>query len=324
MKILFSADWHIKLGQKGVPSDWQKNRFRMMFNSVAEIYKSKSCDSLIIGGDIFDRMPTMEELELYFEWLEVIRVNKIKTIIYPGNHEAVKKNTSFLTNLKVITSGATAGFAEIIDDYYSDDIIDIIPYNRLKEYHPQDVDFHNKILCTHVRGEIPPHVTPEVPLDLFDRWEVVLAGDLHSYDNCQRNILYPGSPLTTSFHRQLVDTGVILIDSDTLSHSFIQLELPQLIRKTVSNKNEMVKTEYHHTVYELEGDAADMAIKVDSELLDKKIVRKESKSSLSFKPDMTIKDELGIYLKEVMKLDDDKIIKIRSIYDDYIRETDLE
>ena len=324
MKILFSADWHIKLGQKGVPSDWQKNRFRMMFNSVAEIYKSKSCDSLIIGGDIFDRMPTMEELELYFEWLEVIRVNKIKTIIYPGNHEAVKKNTSFLTNLKVITSGATAGFAEIIDDYYSDDIIDIIPYNRLKEYHPQDVDFHNKILCTHVRGEIPPHVTPEVPLDLFDRWEVVLAGDLHSYDNCQRNILYPGSPLTTSFHRQLVDTGVILIDSDTLSHSFIQLELPQLIRKTVSNKNEMVKTEYHHTVYELEGDAADMAIKVDSELLDKKIVRKESKSSLSFKPDMTIKDELGIYLKEVMKLDDDKIIKIKSIYDDYIRETDLE
>lgn len=324
MKILFSADWHIKLGQKSVPSDWQKNRFRMMFNSVAEIYKSKSCDSLIIGGDIFDRMPTMEELELYFEWLEVIRVNKIKTIIYPGNHEAVKKNTSFLTNLKVITSGATAGFAEIIDDYYSDDIIDIIPYNRLKEYHPQDVDFHNKILCTHVRGEIPPHVTPEVPLDLFDRWEVVLAGDLHSYDNCQRNILYPGSPLTTSFHRQLVDTGVILIDSDTLSHSFIQLELPQLIRKTVSNKNEMVKTEYHHTVYELEGDAADMAIKVDSELLDKKIVRKESKSSLSFKPDMTIKDELGIYLKEVMKLDDDKIIKIKSIYDDYIRETDLE
>lgn len=324
MKILFSADWHIKLGQKGVPSDWQKNRFRMMFNSIAEIYKSKSCDSLIIGGDIFDRMPTMEELELYFEWLEVIRVNKIKTIIYPGNHEAVKKNTSFLTNLKVITSGATAGFAEIIDDYYSDDIIDIIPYNRLKEYHPQDVDFHNKILCTHVRGEIPPHVTPEVPLDLFDRWEVVLAGDLHSYDNCQRNILYPGSPLTTSFHRQLVDTGVILIDSDTLSHSFIQLELPQLIRKTVSNKNEMVKTEYHHTVYELEGDAADMAIKVDSELLDKKIVRKESKSSLSFKPDMTIKDELGIYLKEVMKLDDDKIIKIKSIYDDYIRETDLE
>lgn len=324
MKILFTADWHIKLGQKSVPSEWQKNRFRMMFDQVAEVYKSKTCNLLVIGGDIFDRMPTMEELELYFELLEVIRVNKIKTIIYPGNHEAVKKNTSFLTNLKVITNGATGGFAEIIDDYYSNDIFDIIPYNRLKEYHPQDIDFHNKILLTHVRGEIPPHVTPEVPLELFERWEVVLAGDLHSYDCCQRNILYPGSPITTSFHRELVDTGIILIDSDSLSHSFIKLELPQLIRKTVSNKSEMIKTDYHHTIYELEGDAADMAIKVDSELLDKKLVRKESKSSLSFKPDMTIKDELGIYLKEVMKLDDDKIIKIKTIYDDNIRETDME
>lgn len=324
MKILFSADWHIKLGQKGVPSDWQKNRFRMMFNQVAKVYNDQGCDLLIIGGDIFDRMPTMEELELYFEWLEVVNLRKIKTIIYPGNHEAVKKNTSFLTNLKVITSGATNGYAQVIDDYYSNNIFDIIPYNRLKEYNPRDVDFHNKILCTHVRGEIPPHVTPEVPLDLFDRWEVVLAGDLHSYDNCQRNILYPGSPITTSFHRQLVDTGVIIIDSDNLSHSFIKLSLPQLLRKTVTDKSEMVKTEFHHTIYELEGDAADMAIKVDSELLDKKLVRKESKSSLSFGPDMSIKDELGIYLKEVMKLDDDKVIKIKSIYDDHIRETELE
>lgn len=324
MKILFSADWHIKLGQKSVPSDWQKNRFRMMFNQVSKIYKEKECDLLIIGGDIFDRMPTMEELELYFEWLEVVNLGKINTIIYPGNHEAVKKNTSFLSNLKVITSAATSGYAKIIDDYYSDDIFDIIPYNRLKEYRPQDVDFHNKILCTHVRGEIPPHVTPEVPLDLFDRWEVVLAGDLHSYDNCQRNILYPGSPLTTSFHRQLVDTGVIVIDSSSLKHEFVTLELPQLLRKTVTNKNEMVKTEFHHTIYELEGDAADMAIKVDSDLLDKKLVRKESKSSLGFRPDMSIKEELGIYLKEVMKLDDEKIVKIKTIYDDHIREAELE
>lgn len=324
MKILFSADWHIKLGQKSVPSDWQKNRFRMMFNQVSKVYKEKDCDLLIIGGDIFDRMPTMEELELYFEWLEVVNLGKINTIIYPGNHEAVKKNTSFLSNLKVITSAATGGYAKIIDDYYSDDILDIIPYNRLKEYNPQDVDFHNKILCTHVRGEIPPHVTPEVPLDIFDHWEVVLAGDLHSYDNCQRNILYPGSPITTSFHRQLVDTGVIIIDSDSLKHEFITLSLPQLLRKTVTNKNEMVKTEFHHTIYELEGDAADMAIKVDSDLLDKKLVRKESKSSLGFRPDMSIKEELGIYLKEVMKLDDEKIVKIKTIYDDHIREAELE
>lgn len=324
MKILFSADWHIKLGQKNVPVDWQKNRFRQLFSSIAEVYEAENCSMLIIGGDIFDKMPSMEELELYFEFLNTIRKYHLNTLIYPGNHEAVKKNTSFLTNLKDITASATESWASIIDDFYSDDLLDIIPYNKLKEYHPQDVDFHNKILCTHVRGEIPPHVQPEVPLELFERWEVVLAGDLHSYENCQRNILYPGSPMTTSFHRNEATTGVIVIDSSDLSHKFIKLDLPQLIRKTVTSKDQMIKTDFHHTIYELEGDAADMSIKVDSELLDKKIIRKESKSSLQLTADMSIKDELGVYLKEVMKLDDTKIIRIKSIYDDYIREAGME
>lgn len=324
MKILFSADWHIKLGQKNVPVDWQKNRFRQLFSSIAEVYEAENCSMLIIGGDIFDKMPSMEELELYFEFLNTIRKYHLNTLIYPGNHEAVKKNTSFLTNLKDITASATESWASIIDDFYSDDLLDIIPYNKLKEYHPQDVDFHNKILCTHVRGEIPPHVQPEVPLELFERWEVVLAGDLHSYENCQRNILYPGSPMTTSFHRNEATTGVIVIDSSSLSHKFIKLDLPQLIRKTVTSKDQMIKTDFHHTIYELEGDAADMSIKVDSELLDKKIIRKESKSSLQLTADMSIKDELGVYLKEVMKLDDTKIIRIKSIYDDYIREAGME
>lgn len=324
MKILFSADWHIKLGQKNVPVDWQKNRFRQLFSSIAEVYEAENCSMLIIGGDIFDKMPSMEELELYFEFLNTIRKYHLNTLIYPGNHEAVKKNTSFLTNLKDITASATESWASIIDDFYSDDLLDIIPYNKLKEYHPQDVDFHNKILCTHVRGEIPPHVQPEVPLELFERWEVVLAGDLHSYENCQRNILYPGSPMTTSFHRNEATTGVIIIDSSSLSHKFVKLDLPQLIRKTVTSKDQMIKTEFHHTIYELEGDAADMSIKVDSELLDKKIIRKESKSSLQLTADMSIKDELGVYLKEVMKLDDTKIIRIKSIYDDYIREAGME
>lgn len=324
MKILFSADWHIKLGQKNVPVDWQKNRFRQLFSSIAEVYEAENCSMLIIGGDIFDKMPSMEELELYFEFLNTIRKYHLNTLIYPGNHEAVKKNTSFLTNLKDITASATESWASIIDDFYSDDLLDIIPYNKLKEYRPQDVDFHNKILCTHVRGEIPPHVQPEVPLELFERWKVVLAGDLHSYENCQRNILYPGSPMTTSFHRNEATTGVIVIDSSDLSHKFIKLDLPQLIRKTVTSKDQMIKTDFHHTIYELEGDAADMSIKVDSELLDKKIIRKESKSSLQLTADMSIKDELGVYLKEVMKLDDTKIIRIKSIYDDYIREAGME
>ena len=72
----------------------------------------------------------------------------------------------------------------------------------------------NKPLYTHVRGEIPPHVTPEVDLDRFNDFPVVYAGDLHSHSNTQRNIVYPGSPMTTSFHRDVVKTGYLLIDEE--------------------------------------------------------------------------------------------------------------
>lgn len=323
MKILFSADWHIKLGQKGVPIPWQKNRFNLLFKDIVEVFKTTKCDQLIIGGDIFDRLPNMEELELYFEFLREINDNRITTIIYPGNHEAVKKNTSFLTNLKNITYISTSGYATIIDDYFSTDDYDIIPYNRLKQYVENPVDMGTKILFTHVRGEIPPHVLPEVPLELFDKWDTVFAGDLHSKDNCQRNIVYPGSPITTSFHRNQVESGVIVLDTEDGSYDFIELELPQLIRRTVTSKHDMVPTDFHHTIYELEGDAADMSIQVDNELLDKKIVKKENRSSLNLTANMTISDELGVYLTEVMKLPADKVGKIKSIFNDNIRESEL-
>ena len=85
--ILFTADWHIKLGQKNVPVKWAINRYRYFFEQVYEL--EKQCNMHIIGGDLFDRLPNMEELELYFSF---IRKVTIPTIIYDGNHEATKKN----------------------------------------------------------------------------------------------------------------------------------------------------------------------------------------------------------------------------------------
>jgi len=96
--ILFTADWHIKLGQKNVPVKWATNRYQMFFDQVYEL--EKECNMHIIGGDLFDRLPNMEELELYFRF---IRGVKIPTIIYDGNHEATKKNKTFFTQLKQVS-----------------------------------------------------------------------------------------------------------------------------------------------------------------------------------------------------------------------------
>lgn len=312
MKALFTADIHIKIGQKNVPVDWAKDRYHALFGQIHTL--EKNADVLIVGGDIFDKVPSMEEIELYYDFVSAC---SIPTIIYAGNHEAVKKNTTFLTNLSRSTTWVNKR-VKVIDDFYTyEGEIDFIPYNKLKEYHPADVDFHSRVLCTHVRGEIPPHVKPEVDLSMFDRWEVVLAGDLHSYENSQRNILYPGSPVTTSFHRNKVSTGVILLDTKTLDHEFIELNLPQLIKKTLKAGETPVPTIFDHTVYDIEGDMAELASIEDTELIDKKISKRSTDTSLILEPDMALEVEVKEYLTYILELPEATIDAVLKEYNYY-------
>lgn len=319
MKILFSADWHLKLKTKNIPDEWAISRYNILFDRIHEL--EKEADIHIIGGDLFDRLPSMAELELYFKFVSRC---KIKTIIYSGNHEALKKNTTFLTHLKEATFGLNP-LVTICDEFFSFETVDIIPYNKLKEYHPADIDFHGDILCTHVRGEIPPHVKPEIPLELFDRWKVVLAGDLHSFDNCQRNILYPGSPITTSFHRSVVDTGVILIDTETLEHEWRKLEVPQLIRKTIKAGEELVPDPYHHVIYEVEGDMAELASIEDSSLLDKKVTKRDVEdTALIITPEMSLEAEVTDYMRYILQVSDETIEKALHELHDNLKELSME
>ena len=78
--ILFTADWHLKLGQKNVPVEWARNRYYEFFSQVKEL--ETEVDLHIIGGD------------LYFDFISGVQ---IPTIIFDGNHEATRKNKTFFT-----------------------------------------------------------------------------------------------------------------------------------------------------------------------------------------------------------------------------------
>jgi hypothetical protein len=306
MKILFTADVHIKLGQKNVPVAWAKNRFKMFCDQFAEM--QDSADLVIIGGDVFDRLPTMDEVELYFDFVESFTK---PTLIYPGNHEMLKKDTTFLTNLKKSTHRLNP-LVSVVDDYYENCGfgIDIIPYNKLKDYEKHNRAFSGRILCTHVRGEIPPHVKPEVDLDIFNSWGVVLAGDLHSYENSQRNILYPGSPYTTSFHRSRVDTGAILLDADSLEHTWLKFNLPQLIKRTIAADEMPVSTDFDHTIYEVQGDMQELGELADSELIASKVLKRDTDSALMLDPEMSLDAEVREYLTYILELPEPTIDKV--------------
>lgn len=317
--ILYTADWHLKLGQKNVPVKWALNRYQMFFQQVYDL--EKQCSMHIIGGDLFDRLPNMEELELYFSF---IRKVGIPTIIYDGNHEATKKNKTFFSQLKQVSRDINP-LINIVDISYIDEDLGygILPYADLHRKGSIDHFDTRMPLFTHVRGEIPPHVKPEVDLDIFADFPVVFAGDLHAHSNTQRNIIYPGSPMTTSFHRAKVKTGYLLINEQDWSWMWEEFKLPQLIRKTVSNPNEMIATEFDHTIYEIQGDIQDLAGIKNSDLLDKKVVIRKSEAALIIDKDMTIEEELVEYLSYILEISEDKIPDILGTYNDYVTNSEL-
>ncbi len=322
--ILFTADWHIKLGQKNVPVSWAKNRYRMFFNQLFEIEQTKNIDLHIVGGDLFDRTPTMEELELYFEWVKDVSV---RTIIFDGNHEATRKHKTFLTQLKDVTHSLNSK-VQIVDKiqisrFFTSSSFGILPYCELHKKEWEGLERFDGPIFTHVRGEVPPHVKPEIDLERLARFPIVFAGDLHSHSNCQANIVYPGSPMTTSFHRNEVETGYILIHSKTWQWSWHKLELPQLIRKTASTIEEMVPTDYHHTIYEIEGDVQELATIPNSDLLDKKVITKNNEASLILSSEMTINQELVEYLTYVLEISEEKIPTILRLFNDYTSKIEM-
>jgi len=317
--ILYTADWHIKLGQKNVPVAWALNRYKLFFQQIYDL--EKECSMHIIGGDLFDRLPNMEELELYFSF---IRAVKIPTLIYDGNHEATKKNKTFFSQLKQVSRDINP-LIHIVDISYIDNDLGygILPYADL--HRKDSIEKFNKAhpLFTHVRGEIPPHVKPEIDLERFDAFPIVFAGDLHSHSNTQRNIVYPGSPMTTSFHRNEVKTGYLLINEKDWSWFWEEFHLPQLVRKTVSDPQDMIPTEYHHTIYELEGDIQELAGVKNSDLLDKKVVKRNSEASLIIDKDMSIEEELVEYLSYILEISPERIPDILGTYNDYASKAEM-
>ena len=200
--------------------------------------------------------------------------------------------------------------------------MDFIPYCKLKDFEKNgNTSLVGNICFSHFRANIEPHVKAEVDLSIFTRWDKVYAGDLHSHSNSQLNIVYPGSPVTTSFHRNKVDTGMLILDSETTEFTWHKLHSPQLIRKTIQAGELMTATDYDHTIYEITGDIEELGSIEHSELIDKKIVKRVSECSLILDPKMSVLEELQEYLEYIVMLPQPTINEVLKEYNDNTKNT---
>jgi len=311
IKILHSADWHILLHKKKVPYQWQINRFKLFFQKLLQLETTH--DIHFISGDLFDKKPEPDEVCLLLEYLNSVT---IPTYIIPGNHEATKKGESFLEhfishkaisnpNVHIITKNSRMEF-----DYLG---IQFFPYgemqiDNLPIYHKND------ILITHIRGEVPPHISAEYDFDKLSSWHLILLGDLHFHHNYKnKNIWYSGSPVNVSFDRnEEKEYGVNSItynEDHTFQVTFLNLKLPKLIRKTIKAGEPMIADKVNHVVYEVTGSLDQLSKVVNTELLDKKLAFKATDDSQLNLKNMTLIQELELYLKHIKIIDTDSIIK---------------
>jgi hypothetical protein len=86
----------------------------------------------------------------------------------------------------------------------------------------------------------------------------------------------------------------------------------------------MTPTEYDHTIYEIEGDIQELAGIKNSDLLDKKVVKRNSEATLIMDKDMSIAEELSEYLTYILGINQEKIDKILGTFNDYSQNSQVE
>ena len=309
MKILHVADIHINLHKKKIPYEWQTNRFKMLFDKLLDL--EKSCDVVVLAGDIFDKKPEPDEICLFLSYANSVTK---PTLAIPGNHEASTKGNTFLEHFEAEHAINNPNFMlrtkssriEIGGQGFQ-----LFPYGDMQTGKiPSYVD--GDILIAHIRGEVPPHITAEFDFAKISAWPLALLGDLHfQHKYKDYNVYYSGSPINTTFDRN--DSrgyGVNIItyrsskDYDVLFHD---LGLPKLIRHTVTSDTELKADSYHHIVYEVTGTIDKLSKIQNHELLDKKIAEKPSESSVLDLTDKSIKQELEAYL-DFIKVDNKKSV----------------
>ena len=299
LNILLSADWHINLHKKKVKYDWSVSRFKQFFSLISELEKNH--DIHIIAGDIFDKKPEPDEICLFLDFINSV---SIPTYIIPGNHEATKKGHTFFEHFceyQAINNPLVQIYTKNTRVKIKDQPFYFFPYGEVEtknllSYQPDEV------LVSHIRGEVPPHITEEFEFERLRPWSLILLGDLHFYHRHRDfNAWYPGSPVNTTFDRDPDrEYGVISIDlksSTDYTVKFLNLDLPKLIRKTVKSKEEMKPDEKHFVIYEVTGSLDELAAVENSELLDKKITVKESKGATLTLHNLSLVEELEQYLK---------------------------
>lgn len=233
-KIYHISDIHIRNLKR-------HKEYRIVFDRLVDSIKSTCTENSIIflGGDIVhaktDMTPELvQSVQEFFKMFADIA----PTILITGNHDCNLNNKTRLDALTPIVNALNHTNLQYLKDSGVYQVADktfvvMSVFDKPKDFiRANDVKGSYKIALHH--GAVNSAVTDigftlvneNVPIELFDGYDLVLLGDIHKpaqYLNHEKTIAYPGSTIQQN-HAEALDHGYLVWDTDTKQSQFIVIE----------------------------------------------------------------------------------------------------
>lgn len=281
MKLIHTSDWHfgMPLGSRSCREDQQFFLDRMYELIQKENVQAVLCagdiyDSSVTNADairLFNGAATKLCAEL-----------GVKFILIAGNHDSAARLSACRELLKASGMYVTGNLERepqpvLLDGgrvavyslpYFTRDEAQALFPEKKDEIRSQEAAF--MAVCGHIRQSMDPHrrniimshayiVSAElsdsdrsaklgfasaVSKDVFDGFDYVALGHIHKPQVIASHIRYSGSPLKYSFGaEEKQEKGVVLIDTDTMEQTFIQIPALRERRTVTGTYEELIAME---------------------------------------------------------------------------------
>lgn len=208
MKILLTADWHLKhkhpFSRMVNGKLWDRmcqEKLNILYRLPAYADKLK-VDMVLIAGDVFDTSNPPEALKA--EFVKIVQSFKQKVVVItgrPGDHDYVSKNNYVLMDIKEAMSG---------DEVYIHD--------------SNSLELSKGVLAHHEMLEgISDLYKNSIPLssEVFSHYKTILMGDYHAYYHTtfgKKFFIYPGPPYPTRYGEN--DHGLVVVETNDKDGSY--------------------------------------------------------------------------------------------------------
>lgn len=243
LKLLHSADWHLDAPFSGLGREvrQQLNRTQKTIpDKIAELCRREGCDLVLLAGDIFDRTPSRETLDLVKTALARCAA---PVFISPGNHDFCGPGSPWLEevwpdNVHVFTGGLESAVIEDLNcrvwgaAFQSMDCPSLLADFQAQCREPYAVAvLHGDPSQTN--SPYNPVTAPQVRdsgLDYLALGHIHRAGSFRAGSTLCG---WPGCPMGRGWD-ETGDKGVYLVDlePDAARTTFVSLELPRFLEET--------------------------------------------------------------------------------------------